>query len=83
MSSWFIDIVLKSPYTAKAVYRFVGFIREQQYIRYNSMFNIEINGYDDYTIHISTDYDGVKDAIIDTCEREQKYRPHDLRLTEA
>lgn len=79
MASWKIDISLKQPYTSRMVYQLVGCLRKQQYIRYNSMFNIEINGSDDYTIRISTDYDGVKDAIVDTCERVQTRNiPHNM-----
>ncbi len=80
MASWKIDITLNSPYTSKAVMRFVDDLRRQQYIRFNSMWDIEINGYDDYTIHATTDYDGVKDAIVDTCERAQDYAPHKMIL---
>lgn len=83
MSSWIIDIILDNSYTSKAVMRYVDYLRGQQYIRYNSMFNIEINGFDDYTIHITTDYDGVKDAVIDTCEREKDYWPHTMIVKEA
>lgn len=70
---WKINITLNEPYRDKEVFRMVELLREQQYIRLNSIFDIEINGFSDYTVFVTTDRDGVKDAIIDTCQRCQSY----------
>lgn len=62
----------------------IKLLRKQEYIRRNSMMEIVVNGFDDYIVNITTDYDGVKDAIEDTLERhETGIYQHERTIKEA
>lgn len=70
MTSWLITIIPANQNLTGSG-SIIKLLRRQEYIRRNTIMEIVVNGFDDYTVQITTDYDGVKDAIIDTLERHE------------